>query len=162
MSFKYTLQRLFRRTGFELIRLETARRQTLAPHLVEIFDRFAISCVLDVGANTGEYRDFLRHKVGYKKRIISFEPVHAVFNVLAHHCQSDPNWQVFNFALGPANTTAEINVMKMSTFSSFLTPDPTNAPAFMDKNVVAAISSESMMFENKSWYVDMSDCAAAL
>jgi FkbM family methyltransferase len=136
VNFKFALQRLLRLTGFELIHLETARRQTLSPQLSEIFARYDVSCVLDVGANTGEYRDYLREKVGYKKTIISFEPVRSVFDRLEERSKRDPNWKVFNFALGPANTTQEINVMKLSMFSSFQKPDTLIEPTFRELNVI--------------------------
>lgn len=136
MKLKFTLQRLFRFTGFELIRLETARRQTLAPQLAQIFEKFDISCVLDVGANTGGYGDYLREKVGYRKLILSFEPVSAMYEVLARKSKKDPNWEVFNFGLGPSNSTMEINVMKHNAFSSFLAPDDFEEPSYMANNVV--------------------------
>ena len=52
------LQRLARRLGYDL----TPRRKAKAPHaqLVAVLEHFRITCVLDVGANVGQYGALLR------------------------------------------------------------------------------------------------------
>ena len=43
-----------------------------------------VDCVLDVGANVGQFGDMLR-TIGYMGTIVSFEPVDATFRTLAEH-----------------------------------------------------------------------------
>jgi FkbM family methyltransferase len=44
-------------------------------HLKRLLSHLEIDCVFDVGANVGQYATQLRKQVGYKGRIISFEPI---------------------------------------------------------------------------------------
>ena len=47
----------------------------MAERLRKIFAANRIDTVIDVGANKGQYRDFLRHHVGFRGSIVSFEPL---------------------------------------------------------------------------------------
>jgi len=95
---------------------------TLGRHLMELFSRYQINCVLDVGAHYGEYGTFLR-EAGYTGKIISFEPVKETFQRLQRLSVKDGNWDIHNFALGAANTGMDIQVFRDSELSSFLTPN---------------------------------------
>lgn len=79
-----------------------------------------INLVFDIGANTGQYGDFLRQKVGYKGRIVSFEPLRDAFAGLKETVGSDPLWRCENFALGDKNESATINISANSYSSSLL------------------------------------------
>lgn len=46
----------------------------LATRVRRIFAEYKITCVFDVGANVGQYREFLRDSVEYRGLIVSFEP----------------------------------------------------------------------------------------
>jgi FkbM family methyltransferase len=86
-----------------------------------ILRKLSISCVLDVGANRGQFGTLLRG-IGYTGWIISFEPIQANYEVLkAAAAQREP-WRVFPYALGATNERREINVAEETVFSSFLTP----------------------------------------
>jgi FkbM family methyltransferase len=89
-------------------------------HILQTLD---IDTVLDVGANDGGYREFLRHNVGYTGRIVSFEPVSAVYQMLTASAAGDPGWRGFPIALGDADCELDINVSHRTTMSSFLRPD---------------------------------------
>ncbi len=80
--------------------------------------------VLDVGANVGQFAEFLRSR-GYQGRIISFEPIQSVFQSLAATAKLDGNWEAHNFALGAASGETTINVAEFSVYSSIL--DQTSA-----------------------------------
>jgi hypothetical protein len=54
----------------------------IAGHLKSLFKILETTCVFDVGANTGQYGDFLRAQVGYQGLIVSFEPVSKAANIL--------------------------------------------------------------------------------
>jgi FkbM family methyltransferase len=96
-----------------------------AQHLRELFDRLNIDTVLDVGANAGGFRAFLRTHVGYSGRIVSFEPVPSVYALLAQAARHDPRWRGMPVALGDTDDRLEINVTSRTTMSSFLTRDET-------------------------------------
>lgn len=77
-----------------------------------------VNCVLDVGANRGQYARSLR-RVGYTGRIVSFEPLDEFVELLEAEACDDPDWLVYDCALGAENTEAEINVSG-GTMSSLL------------------------------------------
>jgi FkbM family methyltransferase len=91
-------------------------------HLRKLLNFLEINCVLDVGANCGQFSSELR-KIGYRGRIISFEPVKRVFSTLENQFKNDPMWQGFQFALGSENKSLDINVFSnMTVLSSILKP----------------------------------------
>ena len=94
-----------------------------ANDLRHILRTLEIDTVLDVGANEGGYRRFLRDNVGYRGRIASFEPVASVYQALTASAAADPDWTGFQMALGDTDGEFEINVGSRTTMSSFLQPD---------------------------------------
>ena len=113
------LQRHTRRLGFDVIRHPSSR--LLDGHLVHILRELSIDHVLDVGANVGQYAQFLR-SIGYKGTIISFEPVAESFARLSQAAARDPKWRVVNSALGAEESTATITVTRASVMASLRTP----------------------------------------
>jgi FkbM family methyltransferase len=112
------LQRLARRLGYDL----TPRRKAKAPtaQLVAVLAHFRITCVLDVGANVGQYGARLR-EWGYPGRIVSFEPQASAHAALARRAAADPAWQVAPpMALGSSNGAIELEVSAESDMSSVL------------------------------------------
>jgi len=95
---------------------------SLAEHLRALFDDLKVDCVLDVGANAGQYGRFLRKQVGYRGLILSFEPVAETYSKLCAAVDEDSNWRAFCLALGRENEKRNINVMKQSAMNSFLPP----------------------------------------
>ncbi|MDP3891596.1 FkbM family methyltransferase [Nocardioides sp.] len=87
-------------------------------HIGWVLRALGVNCVLDVGANTGQFARRLRG-VGYAGRIVSFEPVSAVAAELRVHAADDPDWWVRDIATGDTDTTTEINVVP-GTMSSLL------------------------------------------
>lgn len=133
---KNSMEKIFRKFGYEIIPSWGLEHDApLARHLATLFQKLNIRCVLDVGANIGQYREFLRHQVGYDGLIISFEPVRENVNILNILSKQDPCWPIYDFALGSENTTMPINVMVRSVFSSFLNPDDSIIGDFK-KNIV--------------------------
>jgi len=131
---KRLARHFLRRHGWQIQRYNP--RQTLEEYLYSIiFPYYGINCVLDVGARIGEYGTALR-RVGYKGHIISFEPIEANFQSLESNCSRDPKWQAHRYALGSSDTSAEINVMQASNFSSFLSPSELSRKVFPGANEV--------------------------
>jgi FkbM family methyltransferase len=85
--------------------------------LMALLDAQRIGVVLDVGANTGQYARNLRI-LGYRERIISFEPSSAAFAALSRVAQRDDNRSALQLALGTEQGSATMNVYKESVFNS--------------------------------------------
>ena len=133
---KKIFTRTARATGYEVIPAWMLKHYELSNHLRELFNQLNIKCVLDVGANAGQYRDFLRNIVGYEYLIISFEPQPTMAEILKEKSSSDPNWKVYNYALGSEDGEKILNITASSPFSSFLTPDNSHIAELADSNVV--------------------------
>jgi FkbM family methyltransferase len=108
-----------------------------AVHLKRLFDLLRIDCVLDVGANLGQYRNFLRDEVGFEGLIVSFEPIPSHVRTLSERARSDELWVVEGYALGESTGEAPFNVMANSQFSSFLTPDHNAVELFEAENQIS-------------------------
>lgn len=89
-------------------------------HIADLLARYRVNCVLDVGANTGQYAKMLR-RAGYQGHIVSFEPVPAAFAKLDAAAAKDPRWTAYPYALGSADGHTDINVV-FGTMSSVLPP----------------------------------------
>jgi FkbM family methyltransferase len=87
-------------------------------HLMWVFRRLGINCVLDVGANEGQFAEQIR-RAGYTGRIVSYEPVAHLLAALREKAGADPAWLVEGCALGDEEGTAQINVVE-GTMSSLL------------------------------------------
>ena len=77
--------------------------------LAHVLKRLKVNVLLDVGAHRGGFAKSAR-ELGYGGRIVSYEPVSANFELLSAAASDDPNWLVEEFALGDAETRADINV----------------------------------------------------
>ncbi|HWT26065.1 MAG TPA: FkbM family methyltransferase [Solirubrobacteraceae bacterium] len=95
-------------------------RHLLHQHVVTILRLYRVNCVIDVGANHGQYARRLR-RAGYKGHIVSFEPVAETFERLAASAARDPRWSVHRCALGREESVVTMNVVP-GTLSSVLTP----------------------------------------
>jgi FkbM family methyltransferase len=112
------LQRIARRLGYDLAPRRTARSPDA--QLAAVLERFSVSCVLDVGANVGQYALRLR-AVGYAGRIVSFEPLPEAHAELTRRAAADPAWQVApRMAIGERDGEVEIEVSAESDMSSIL------------------------------------------
>jgi FkbM family methyltransferase len=133
-TLKANAERLLERFGYGLVPSWMLPDLPLANHLRELFHILNIDCVLDVGANTGQYRDFLRGTVGYNGMIVSFEPVKKNLEILDKRAQQDSNWLICDFALGAEENKTPINVMDTNSFSSFLKPTDSVLNDFSTQN----------------------------
>lgn len=82
-----------------------------------------IDVVVDVGANIGQYGSELRN-IGYKGRIISFEPTSEAFHKLKKTAAKDNLWEIHNMSLGERDGESTINISKNSVSSSILNDLP--------------------------------------
>jgi FkbM family methyltransferase len=91
-------------------------------YLSRLFCEGRVSSVIDVGANAGQYYDFLRNEVGYCGPVLSVEPIPSFAQRLAQRAEGHSGWRIENLALGPSAGRVEFNVMEHSEFSSILAP----------------------------------------
>jgi FkbM family methyltransferase len=131
---KQSVLRVSRSLGYDIVPLREMKERDLALHLSELLRRLEIDCVLDVGANAGQYRDFLRNKVFYDGVIVSFEPVSRHVETLRERSRADRDWHVEGYALGSREGPQPINVMVSDQFSSFLEPEPDAVSEFAGLN----------------------------
>jgi FkbM family methyltransferase len=94
----------------------------LRAHLSALLLQLDINCVLDVGANTGQFARMVRD-MGFNGWIISFEPVSENYSLLRARMSNDAKWQGHQLALGESDGQLSINVTKHSVFSSFFSPN---------------------------------------
>jgi FkbM family methyltransferase len=137
--FKKTVENLAKRQGYLITPTWRAADLPLENHLKSIFEKYEISTVLDVGANIGQYYDFLRNRVGFDGTIHSFEPIPELFNEMSARSKNDKLWKIHNIGLGSENTVLEFNVMAHSVFSSFLKPDNTATEKFSESNSIQRV-----------------------
>jgi FkbM family methyltransferase len=123
-----------RSLGYDIVPLRDLKDRDFALHLRRLFEELKIDCVLDVGANLGQYRDFLRDHVFYDGLIVSFEPIAENVAALEKRSRTDRRWLIEGYALGSETRQMALNVMKSDQFSSFLQPDNSKVPAFGELN----------------------------
>ena len=114
---KSAIRRVLNRVGYDIVRRQHANAD-LADHLRNVLDRRRIDCVLDVGANVGQYGAMLR-ALGYAGHIVSFEPVRSAFDQLARRAEGDGKWRCLPIALGSIAERKAINIFADTVFSSF-------------------------------------------
>jgi FkbM family methyltransferase len=90
--------------------------------LAGLLARHAVTCVIDVGANTGQTGTMLR-RIGFTGRIVSFEPGPPAHADLARAAASDPAWTVPPpMAVGRAPGEIVLHIAEASDMSSALAP----------------------------------------
>lgn len=116
--------RFLNRMGYEVIPKWRYREYEKAQLLRTVFEHHRIDTVLDVGGNTGQYRDVLREEAGFAGDIVTFEPVAELAATLTQRAaaQGDARWTVQNLALGQVEETRALNVTRDKAFTSFLKP----------------------------------------
>lgn len=115
---KELIRRTLRRAGYDLHRFVP----TASPdaQVAQMLTKLDIDLVFDVGANTGQYGTLLR-ELGYKGRIVSFEPLAAAHAALSATAARDPAWTVApRGAVGDSDGEIVINVAANSASSSVL------------------------------------------
>src|SRR6266702_3203409 len=132
---KNSILRVSRFFGYEIVPLREMKERDFALHLRAVLAYQNIDCVLDVGANVGQYHDFLRNKVLYDGPIVSFEPVSRHVELLQERAGADGDWHIEGYALGAKDGSLPINVMVSDQFSSFLEPDNSRVRDFEGLNV---------------------------
>jgi len=132
---KDSVLKMSRSFGYDIVPLREMKERDFALHLRELLARLDVDCVLDVGANAGQYHDFLRDRVQYGGTIVSFEPLSQHVEALRERSRGDGNWHIEGYALGSSEGSLQINVMVSDQFSSFLEPDHDRVSDYAGLNV---------------------------
>ena len=125
------------RSGYTIIPNWQKDTWQSALHTQKLFRLLSIDYVIDVGANRGQYRDFLRQEVGYKGHILSFEPIPELTDDLKTRARLDGAWTVQACALGECAGSAIFNIMNNTEFSSFNVPLRDSTSLFDGANEVS-------------------------
>lgn len=133
-----------RQRGYHVFHEKHLAQANLSLHLRTLFTTQQVDCVFDVGANVGQYYEFLREAVGYRGLVVSFEPVPKMLKVLQRQAQTDSSWIVSGCALGAAPGTLPINVMKGDSLSSFRAPSIAGTDRFRESNTVVSVEQVSV------------------
>jgi FkbM family methyltransferase len=115
--------------GIEIIKYPTNELD----RRIKLINHYNIDVILDIGANIGQYGSEMRN-LGFKGKIISFEPMNKAFEKLQKNAAKDANWVVFNYSIGERDGQTTINVAKNSVSSSLLE----NLPQLIDSAPEAA------------------------
>lgn len=118
---------------------KSGRELTVFP-LPKYLKQHRVDCILDIGANVGQYGAEVR-QLGYKGRIISFEPLSEAFLKLTELSNSDSNWTVHNIGIGSTEENLNINIAAATSTSSFL---PLRDSEVADKNNLKYTDTESV------------------
>ena len=101
------------------------------------FVEHGVTLLFDIGANSGQFAKEIRGQ-GYKKRIVSFEPLSTAYKVLLKNSKSDSSWEIApRSAIGSELKNAEINVSNNSYSSSILEMLPTHFESAPDSRYIS-------------------------
>jgi FkbM family methyltransferase len=119
MSSKDLVKRFARAIGLEVQSVRVATSHTA--QLRAMLGTHAINLIFDVGANAGQFAQELRRHVGYRGRIVSFEPQLVAHAALMKAAAKDPMWEVGQrAAIGAMTGSVALNVAGNSLSSSVL------------------------------------------
>jgi FkbM family methyltransferase len=106
--FRELVRRVLRLRGLELLKM---------PNVGNFLADRRCDLVIDVGANIGQFAQSVR-QLGYRERILSFEPLDACFGSLSGAARNDPLWECRQQALGDRSYSTVINVSRHTAYSS--------------------------------------------
>jgi FkbM family methyltransferase len=105
-------------------------------HLLRLINHYRVDCIFDIGANHGQYASMLRHTLGYKGLIFSFEPNPAAAESVRKLASGDPKWMVEEMAVSVEDGEQTFNVMVDSQFSSLSQPRHDETDLFQSWNQI--------------------------
>ena len=117
MKVKNKIKLVLRRFGIDISRYNL--NENFDFRLNHFLKLNNIECIIDIGANVGQYAEYLR-QIGFKKDIISFEPLNDAYEILKSKTKKDSRWEAYNFGIGDNEQSSKINVSKNSYSSSIL------------------------------------------
>lgn len=131
-----TVKKLLNRFGYDILHLPT---DPVLRRRKELLDTHGIDLIFDIGANTGQFALRMR-ELGYKGKIVSFEPLPDAFSELQKNAAWDKKWTVLNTAIGDNEGEIKINVSQNSYSSSILDILPRHVESAADSVYVGEIT----------------------
>jgi FkbM family methyltransferase len=117
-KIKGNVRRTLRHVGMDLVRWRPQSSPEAA--LAKMLNQHRIDTVLDVGANEGQYALSLR-ELGFRGRIISFEPLAVAHQWLQRSAVKDASWIIPpRMAIGNQEGKIRLNVASNGASSSIL------------------------------------------
>ena len=113
---KSGIRRIANAAGYDIVGYNAGNPRT---RLARLLDRHGITIVLDVGANRGDFAWDMR-ELGFRGRIISFEPLPEAFVDLAKRAEKDDRWTALPIGLGDQAEERVLNIAANSQSSSLL------------------------------------------
>ena len=115
---KEIIKKFFHSLGLDIRRLSPSSNHIL--QLLKSCESFDIDMIFDIGANKGQFASELR-SMGFKGKIVSFEPLASEHLQLTKVAHNDPLWTVHErTAIGDVDGQIEINISGNSVSSSIL------------------------------------------
>jgi len=131
---KSLLKYLLARAGYKIHKIPGRLGSVPDPTLI-----YKVDVIFDVGANEGQYAKEVR-SIGYKGKIVSFEPQRLAHKLLMKNSRKDDNWVVHPpVALGSKRVIRDMYISKNSVSSSLY--------KITNVHTDAAESSETMTHE---------------
>lgn len=118
MRLRHELRNLLHHVGVDVVRYPLS--SPLA-RTVKLLDHHGVTCVLDVGANDGGFATGIR-RLGYRGRIVSFEPLEPAFAAVERKARADDAWRAIQCAVGDDDGEVTINVSGNDGLSSSVLP----------------------------------------
>jgi len=103
---------------------------------LKIIKNLGVNLILDVGANTGQYAKEMR-SLGYRGRLVSFEPLQSAYRLLEKSALKHSNWKVYRYALGDQDGRINLNVSGNSFSSSILNMLPAHEKSAPGSSYIA-------------------------
>ena len=117
-TWRRRIKTFCRRLGYDVVRFHPESSDAAKVHAV--LRHLGTDLVLDVGANEGQYGGSLR-EMGYRGRLVSFEPLSSAHAVLQRRAAQDPLWLVHpRCALGDQEGEISIHIAGNNVSSSVL------------------------------------------
>jgi FkbM family methyltransferase len=115
---KQIAKRAIHSLGYDLKRFSPSSSE--AARFGAMLSAHQVNLVFDVGANTGQFGRSLRD-LGYRGRIVSFEPQSGAWNSLRDSIETDPLWEIApRGAIGAEDGEIEFHIAGNSVSSSAL------------------------------------------
>ncbi len=127
-----TIKKLLNRVGYDIQHLPT---ESIVRKHLELLKNYEINLIFDIGANTGQFAKRVR-KLGYKGRIVSYEPLPDAFAQLVKNASGDQLWETVNFAVGNENGDFPLHISRNSYSSSILDILPRHVESAPDSTFI--------------------------
>lgn len=114
-AVKQPIRSLLARFDLEISSLQREQAETLA----SLLRQAQPDLIVDVGANQGQYAMRMR-SLGYRGRMVSFEPGARAHRLLERNALRDPLWTVRQIAIGDEDGTTSLLVSRNLVSSSTL------------------------------------------